>query len=109
MKKNASITVTFQLPGYWDRSARRIGRSRRVETGYSSIRVTKATRNALAALARAITREHPGWESGWGNKLPVDELLAAIAAGVVSIGVEKASPPGPYLETLADTNTWGPR
>lgn len=109
--KLAFITVTFQLPGHWDWGERRRDRRQRVNTGYSSIRVTRATRRALIEFADRIAREHPGWMESRrrrrlspedrSGKIPLDELLAAIARGRVLLNAVEAVPD--VVEDVNDT------
>lgn len=94
MTMSETFIARFRLPGYWDRAERRRARDQRKETGYTSVRVTRATARALEAFARRLAARHPGWN--YGAKIPLDELLAAIAAAEPSIDTsadEKACKP----------------
>lgn len=109
MKDDATVTVRFQLAGYWDWDARRKARLERRTSGYSSLRVTTATREALEQLAWRIRHDHPGWGTG---RISMEKLLAAIAAGTVSIEatpkIDRDACTSPIGETHAE-NAGGER
>lgn len=76
------LLIDFSLPGQWD-AVRYTARDRRRATGATTIRVSKATAAALKRLVDQVKQVHPDrWQ--W-RKLSLDELLEAIAHGVVRL------------------------
>jgi hypothetical protein len=95
MKALGNLRIVFSLfPGgrYARRDERQKAERARIASGYSSIRVSKQTHAKLRELVHQVQVQDPGWRVHpfWRRrKLGLDELLSAIADGVVQVRAEK--------------------
>lgn len=81
-RKVSKILLAVDVPGRWSHE-RHSRKGELIESGYTSVRISKLTHQRLAILARAVSQQSQSWSSSWRSDVPLTELLDWIATGIL--------------------------